>query len=472
MHHKKTKIVATIGPASNSKEKLAELSDAGLNVIRLNFSHGEHETHETIATRWRKVLEETGRNGAVMQDLCGPKIRTGEFVDESVTLDDGQTFTLTTREIEGTNERATISYKQLPQEVEKDDRILIDDGKCLLRVSDTTDTEVVCEVIKGGTIVGRRGVNVPDSDLSTPSLTEKDKVDAKFGVELGVDFVALSFVRDADDVRELRQLLDLHGSDAHIISKIETPQAVEDIDAIIEASDGIMVARGDLAVEISPENVPLIQKEIIAKCNTVGKPVITATQMLESMIETPVPTRAEVSDVANAILDGTDAIMLSGETAVGDYPVETVKIMSEVAKRIETSRTSRPERKISEENGKSIVDAVTSSVIQTAYDVNAEVIVALTDSGFSARMVARYKPKPTVLAFSQHAQTVRRLALSYGVWAYQRPPADDLDTLLEEIHDVVLSKRLASKGDKIVVTAGLPFSADEQETNMLLVEEL
>ena len=332
---KKTKIVCTIGPATESEDILEKLLNAGMDVMRLNFSHGDFEEHGNRINNLRKVIKKTGKIVGILQDLAGPKIRIGNFINEKIVLKEGNTFTLTIDDIEGDEERVHINYKHLPEEVKEGHIIYLHDGKKKLQVIEVNGNDVVCKILVGGEIKGKRGVNLPDSDISISCITEKDKKDLEFGIEQDVDFIALSFVRKPEDIDELRTILNNANSKAKIIAKIETPQAVKNIDEIIERADGIMVARGDLAIEIPAEKVPFVQKEIIRKCNNAGKPVITATQMLESMIHSHVPTRAEVSDVANAILDGTDAIMLSEETTLGGDPVEAVAVMARVAKEIE-----------------------------------------------------------------------------------------------------------------------------------------
>ena len=332
---KKTKIVCTIGPASESPEKLTELTNAGMNVMRLNFSHGSFEEHQKRVDAIRLIMPKIKKPVAILQDLCGPKIRIGSFKNGFIMLHAGDIFTLTTENIEGDKEKVFVNYRELPKEMKVGGKIMLHDGTKQLEVVEVKGNEIVTKVIVGGRLANHKGVNVPGANLSIHSLTEKDKRDLEFGIKNKVDFVALSFVRQAADIRGLREILVKAGSSAQIIAKIETPEALADIDRIIEASDGVMIARGDLAIEIPAEDVPFFQKQIITKCHNQGKPAITATQMLLSMVTSPVPTRAEISDVANAIYDGTDAIMLSEETSLGEYPVEAVKIMSRVANRIE-----------------------------------------------------------------------------------------------------------------------------------------
>jgi pyruvate kinase len=469
---KKTKIVATIGPATESEKTLTEMLKAGLNVMRLNFSHGDFAEHQARIVNFRNAMKKTGLPGAVLQDLGGPKIRIGNFKTESVTLVPGKTFTLTTDSIEGDETRVSINYPMLPKEVQKGHIIFLHDGKKKLEVVDIKGNDVVCKIIIGGDIKGRRGVNLPDSDLSVKSLTEKDMKDLEFGIKNKVDFIALSFVRRPSDITELREILKKRKLDAGIIAKIETPQAVANIDEIIELSDGLMVARGDLAIEVPFEKVPMIQKSLIEKCNAAGKPIITATQMLESMIKSPVATRAEVSDVANAILDGTDAIMLSEETTLGDYPVEAVKVMAKIAREIEKDY---PERLVmhSPGNGDSEVsDAITSSVVETAHNVGAKVIVALTESGFTARMVSRHRPEPLILTLSPNERVSQKLALSFGCIPMTITRYKTLTDVFKIVRTYCLKQELVKKGDKVVIAAGAPFDTKGVQTNMLLVEKI
>ncbi|MCR4323313.1 MAG: pyruvate kinase, partial [Candidatus Azambacteria bacterium] len=384
----------------------------------------------------------------------------------------GETFTLTTDHIEGDEKRVSIQYKNFPKEVKNGHIIYIHDGRRKLEVVKIKGNDVICKVIVGGNIKGRRGVNLPDSELSIGSLTKKDMHDLEFGLKYDVDFIALSFVRRAEDVVKLREILKKRGSQARIIAKIETPQAIQNIDEIISKADGVMVARGDLAIEVPAERVPLIQKMIIEKCNNLGKPVITATQMLESMIKNPVPTRAEVSDVANAILDGTDAIMLSEETALGDYPVEAVRMMSKIAHEIEKKY---PERMImrSGDNGASdITDSITGSVVKAAYDVGAKVIVALTDSGFTARMISRYKPGPVILALSPNEKTYNQLHLSFGCLPARIKRYKTLQEASMLVRQCCLKEKIASPGDRIVIACGAPYNKKGGATNMILVETI
>lgn len=467
---KKTKIVCTIGPATETEEKLSELVNAGMNVMRLNFSHGDFAEHQKRVESLRNVMKKTGRVVAILQDLGGPKIRTGEFKNGSVTLKTGQKFTFTTRDIEGDESIVHVNYPLLPKEVKKGGYILVHDGRLKMQVTDIQGDEVITEVVVGGTIKGRRGVNLPGAYLSISSITEKDRADVEFGIKNGVDFIALSFVRRAADIKELREILDKAGSKAQIVSKIETPEALENIEEIIGLSDAIMVARGDLAIEIPAEDVPVTQKLLIRKCNEVGKPVITATQMLESMIKNPVPTRAEVSDIANAIIDGTDAIMLSEETTLGDFPIEAVKVMARIANRIEQEVYTRDTiAEYAESHG--VTDVVSQSAVRAAHNVGAKLIIALTRSGSTARMLARYRPAERILALTDKPENAHKLALSFGCYPLVVPTLQNVDEILEHVRKITFDFDLVKKGDKVVIVAGMPFG-EASATNCILVETL
>lgn len=467
---KKTKIVCTIGPATESKEKLEELVDSGMNVMRLNFSHGNAEEHQKRVDNLRHVMGKTGMTVAILQDLGGPKIRIGTFKDKIVTLVPGETFTLTTDKCEGTKERVYVNYEALPKEVKPGNAIMLQDGTKKLEVVEVKGNDIITKVIVGGNISDHRGVNVPGASLSIASLTPKDKEDLNFGIKNNVDFIALSFVRRASDVRELREILNKAGSKAQIISKIETPEALNEIDAILSESDGLMIARGDLAIEIPAEDVPLTQKLLIRKCNEAGKPVITATQMLESMIKSPVPTRAEVSDIANAIIDGTDAIMLSEETTLGNYPVEAVKIMTRVSVKIEEEVYTRDT--IAEyEASHGVTDVVSQSAVRTAHNVGAKFIVALTRSGTTAKMIARYRPAERIVALTDKEENAAKLMLTFGCYPMIVHTFKTVPEIMDIVRETALDKKLAKKGDKVVVVAGMPFG-EAAATNFILVETL
>ncbi len=471
---KKTKIVATIGPVTTSVERLSSLLKAGMNIVRLNFSHGDFKEHQEKVDNFKKAIKSTGITGAIMQDLSGPKIRLGEFYQERVNLKAGDTITITTEKIVGDEKHVSINYPLFAKEVKIGDKIMVDDGKKKFEVMSVKGNEVLCKILVGGDTKGRRGVNLPDSDISVNSLTDKDKKDIEFGIKNKVDFFAFSFVRKPEDVIELRDILNKRKSKALIIAKIETPQAVKNIDAILDLCDGLMVARGDLAIEVPAEKVPMIQKMLIKKCNDAGKIVITATQMLESMIKSPVPTRAEVSDIANAILDGTDAVMLSEETTLGDYPVEAVKVMTKVALDIEHNF---PERKIVHEGCRGeidVTDSITGSVVKTAHDVGAKVIVALTKSGFTARMISRHKPTPFIVAVTSEEITSHQLCASFGCLPLKvnnYTTALDIE-VFKAVRNFCIKEKIASKGDKIVITTCSQWEKKGGATNMMMVETL
>lgn len=471
---KKTRIIGTIGPASESPAMLTKLMKAGMNVARLNFSHGDHSWHKATYTTIRKTAEKCGCTVAIMQDLMGPKIRIGDFATEFVTLKKGATFTLRTKKGRGDESGAYITYEDLYKDVEKGDTVLLDDGKVALTVSAINGSDVVCKVKIGGRIRGRRTVNVPGAYLSLSSLTKKDKEDLVLGVKLGVDVVALSFVRTADDVRELKKLLKKHGSQAKIMVKIETPEAVEHILDIAREADAMMVARGDLAVEVPREDVPLIQKDIVRICNALGKPVFVATQMLETMITEANPTRAEVSDIAHAILEGADGVMLSAETSVGAYPVEAVNVMSRVAQKVEGRSENRDITRMPHVcNGRegcdrTIVDAVSESAVRMARSVNAKAIIALTDSGFTARMIARFRPSQEIFAATPNEMTLRQMELSFGCHARRIGSFTYVGQVRSAMEDIVVKEKIAKKGDTIIIAAGIPFGK-VGGTNMVLV---
>lgn len=471
---KKTKIVATIGPATSSEEMLTQLFQEGLNVIRINFSHGDFAEHQMKVDNGRVASEKTGIPVAFLQDLGGPKIRIGDFYKDSITLKEGEIFTLTTEKIVGDEKKVYVNYPLLPKEVKIGGTILLHDGKNKLEITSIKGNEVKCRIIIGGDIKGRRGVNLPGAYLSVSSITEKDRKDLEFGIKNKVDFVALSFVRRPDDIAELRKILNKSKLSAGIIAKIETPEAVENIDKILESADGIMVARGDLSIEVPTEDVPLIQKMIIEKCNRAGKPVITATQMLESMIKSPVPTRAEVSDIANAILDGTDALMLSEETTLGEYPIEAVKVMTKVAKRVEGDYIHKKingEKKNHSENSKDVAGAITSEAVDIAHGISAKFIVGLTKSGFSARMISRHKVPQDIVAMTPDKHTFTKLILSYGILPVLIRKFKTLNEAMVIVRNYFLKSKLARKGDKVVVVAGMPFGK-KGTTNMILVERI
>ncbi len=476
MYRKKTKIVATIGPATQSEEMLTKLLLAGLNIMRLNFSHGDFKEHQTKVDNLKKAIEKTGLPAAIMQDLGGPKIRIGDFSTESINLKVGQKFIITTDQVVGDEHRVSVNYAPLPKEVKKGSFILLHDGKKKLEITDIKGNDVICKVVVGGEMKGRRGINLPGAHLSISSLTDKDKKDLTFGIKNKVDFVAFSFVRRAEDIRELRRLLEKAKSKAKIIAKLEDVEGLENLDEIIDLVDGVMVARGDMAIEIGIENVPMVQKMIINKCNQQGKFVITATHMLESMIKNPVPTRAEVSDIANAIFDGTDAIMLSEETTLGEHPVAAVEVMTKVAEKTENHEMYRhmiaDMQKLKHESiGSRVSDAVTNEAVDIANAVKAKAIIALTNSGFTAKMISRYKPFQPILAFTPNPVTARQLLLSFGVVPVEINKFKSFREVLPLIRSHCIKEKLVKKGDKVVISVGYPFG-QSIDTNMILVETI
>jgi len=467
----KTKIVCTIGPASSSYEKIEKLIQGGMDVARLNFSHGSHEKHHQVIENIRQASLKTNESVAILQDLGGPKIRIGKIEKEPIFLKKGSSFILTNREVPGDEQRVSVTFSSLPLKVKKGDRIFLADGTLELKVKELTPTDIICRIIRGGELTSHKGINIPNISMDIPSLTEKDYQDILFGIENKVDFIGLSFTRNAEDVLRARKFLKENGAeDISLIAKIEKKEAVNNLKEIIETSDGIMIARGDLGVEIPLENVPLVQKDIIKRCNFAGKPVITATQMLMSMVSGPQPTRAEVTDVANAILDGTDAIMLSEETAVGNYPLEAVETMNKIALRVEKAIDYE---KILSERSLSVKptnpDAISHATCQVALDLKAKAIVTFTLSGSTARMVSRYRPPVPIIAASTQDSTVRKLALSWGVYPFKSEELENTDDMIEKSRKVALATRLVKKGDKIIITAGIPFKIPGT-TNLLKVE--
>lgn len=471
---KKTKIVCTIGPASESKDVFRQLVINGLDVARLNFSHGDHEEHGQRINTIKEVRWELNRPIAILLDTKGAEIRTGKFKDGEIELVEGQNFIITTRDVLGDNTISNVSYDGLPEDVGVGDTILIDDGLVGLKVKKiVNDTDIECIVENGGAVSNHKGVNVPNVKLNLPAVTEKDKSDIKFGIEKDVDFIAASFIRKASDVLAIREILE--NSDVHhiqIISKIENQEGLDNIDEIIRVSDGIMIARGDLGVEIPTEEIPLAQKEIIKKCNRAGKPVITATQMLDSMMRNPRPTRAEVTDVANAIFDGTDAIMLSGETAIGKYPVGAVKIMSDIAKRTESAIDYEEllgAKAVEKET--LVTDAISYATCRIAADLGASAILTATSTGFTARMVSKFRPAVTIIAAVTDEHVRRRLSLSWGVYTVLTKRFHSTDDVIVASVNRALEAELINNGDLIVITAGVPVGATGT-TNLIKVHTI
>ncbi len=475
MYTKKTKIVATIGPASEEEKVLERLIKHGVNVVRLNFSHGSFEEHGKRVIRARKISARLNVPVAVLQDLSGPKIRIGDFKEERVMLRAGEEFILTTDECLGDEHRVFVSYAKLPEEVKAGSIIFLDDGKRKLEVKKVSGHNIYCQIIIGGETKGRRGVNVPGAYLSLSSLTEKDKKDLEFGIEQQVDFVALSFVRRPEDVLELRELLKQRGAlDIKIISKIETEEAIHNLDSILAISDGVMVARGDLAIEIPAEQVPFAQKTIIKKCNRLGLPVITATQMLESMIKSPTPTRAEVNDVANAIFDGTDAVMLSEETTLGEYPVEAVEVMARIA--IQTEKHLDHDDFLANicADGhcrRSVTDSFSEAAINIGHTIGVTAVVVLSNSGFTARMISRLKPHKPLIVFTPREKTYNQLALSYACYPLLEKNFSFFSQVIEQSKIMLIENKLVKKNDRIIIVAGLPLG-QSLETNTIVAETI
>jgi pyruvate kinase len=473
---KKTKIVCTMGPNTDNREIMKELALNGMDVARFNFSHGDHAEHRHRLEILESVREELGIPIASLLDTKGPEIRTGKLKDgKKVTLKEGDLYTLTTEEIVGDETRGYINYAGLAEDVKPGDRILIDDGLIELHVREINGTDIVCRIENGGELGEKKGVNVPGVRVKLPALTDKDKEDIRFGVDAGFDFVAASFVRNADAIREIREILDEKGSAMQIIAKIENEEGIENIDSIIEASDGIMVARGDMGVEIPAEKVPHIQKMIIRKCNLACKVVITATQMLDSMIRNPRPTRAEVSDVANAVYEGTDAVMLSGETAMGSYPIEAVRMMSQIAEESEKylDYMFYQRRKVSAENLRNISNTVCYSSVATASDLEAPVIVAPSVSGFTTRMLSKWRPKALIAGLSPSMTAVRQMQLYWGVKPFHAKRAESTDALLFASVELLKEKGIVKEGEIVVATAGVVTRANRHEpvadTNIMRV---
>ncbi len=469
---RKTKIICTLGPASESEEKLRELMLAGMNVARFNFSHGTHEDHKVKYDRVVKVSNELGLPVATLLDTKGPEIRLKDIEGGRTELKPGQQFILTTDEILGSNEKVAITYRNLKNDISVGTTILIDDGLIEMVVEDINETDIICTVINGGPISDHKGVNVPGATLSMPYVSDVDRSDIMFGCDMGFDFLAASFVRCKEDILEVRKIIEDHGSHMKIIAKIENMQGIHNLDEILEVSDGIMVARGDMGVEIPMEEVPVVQKRMIKKAEALGKHVITATQMLESMIKNPRPTRAEATDIANAIYDGTTAIMLSGESAAGLYPVEAVKTMAKIAERTEQDIDYEGRMKRRKEiDNFDITTAISHATCTTATDLKASAIITVTISGFTAGMIARYKPGCPIIACSVSPRVCRQLNLSWGVtpvWIARESTADDL---FEEAVHAAEEAGYIKKGDKVVLTAGVPLGVSGN-TNMIRVVEV
>ncbi len=465
--HKRTKIIATIGPASSSPTIIAKLIHAGMDAARLNFSHGDWDDHTKRVRFIRREAEKAGKQIAIIQDLQGPKLRIGIIKNDVVMLRRAEEISLTTRKVLGTNQIISVTYPQLTKSLKPGDRVLLDDGRLKLEVIRKIAYGLRCKVVNGGLLGSHKGVNLPGASLALPSLSPKDRDDLRFGIARGVDYIALSFVRKAADIEAVRLFLQAHGGDIPIIAKIEKPEAVQNLEEIIEAADGIMVARGDLGVEMSPEQVPLLQKKIIEACNQAEKPVITATQMLESMIENPQPTRAEASDVANAILDGTDCVMLSGETAIGKYPVQAVEVMTRIAIQAETS--VRPRQPNSDLSGTD--ESVAHASCKAAEEQKARAIVTFTQSGSTALLVSKHRPTVDIIAATPFDVVARKISLYWGVTPIILKTRRTTDSMIASVERAMRYRRLVKLRDLIVITAGVPVGV-AGSTNMMKIHRV
>ncbi len=464
---KKTKIIATVGPASNTKEKLWELVEAGVNIFRLNFSHGTHDQHLQVIKYIRELNEEHNCNIAILQDLQGPKIRTDEVENNGVELVEGETITICRDKILGNSQRISTSYQCLTSDVKVGDMILIDDGNIELKVLETGNGEVKAEIIYGGILKSRKGINLPNTQVSEPSLTEKDRKDLVFGLEQNLDWIALSFVRKAEDLLELKEIIKKANSRSKVIAKVEKPEAIQNIDAVIEHSDAVMVARGDLGVEILMEEVPMLQKMIVEKCNRLGKPVIIATQMMESMIKNPRPTRAEANDVANAILDGADVVMLSAETASGDYPVLTVKSMSRICLAVEKQESVYNKRlDFAPADPDEYCDSLISTACSLAAKVGAKAIIGLSQTGYSAFRIASHRPNSDIFVVTSDKELLSQLNLIWGVKGILFNEWSSTDETIDRVRDHLVELGHLQPGDVYVATANMPI-AKKQRANML-----
>lgn len=467
----KTKIIATIGPASNSKTVLDKMISSGINAVRLNFSHGSYEEHADIIKTIRSLSRTMNKSIGIILDLQGPKIRIGKMKDgKPVKLRKNRTLRITIKSIAGTADMVSTIYKKLVDDVNKDDRILLDDGLIELKVLSKTKDTVSCKIINGGTLKEHKGINLPGVDVSAPSLTQKDKRDLNFGIKSGVDYFALSFVRNADDLKQVKSMIMKQGSDIPVIAKIEKPEAVDNIDEILEVADGIMVARGDLGVELEPEKVPTIQKHIIHKAVLANKPVITATQMLETMISNPIPTRAEVSDVANAIYDGTDAIMLSGETSVGKYPVKAVQMMSRIVSEAEGSFLMKYNIQYDKDPENIVVHAVAQSSVNILHEIDAKAIIAFSVSGITSKLISKQRPSKPVYAFTPSTAIYNRLAIIWGITPLYVPRIYDTKRIIDASETLLLKKQIIHHDDLIVIVTGLALKRGS--TNLIKIHRI
>ncbi len=467
----KIKIVCTIGPASRSSDVLRQLILAGMNVARLNFSHGSHSEHAATISKIRRLSAELGRPVAVLQDLTGPKIRIGNIAAGTITLEPRSLFTLSRRQIPGDASGVTLNFPGVYRDVRRGDTLLLSDGAVELQVLRVKEDEIRCRVVVGGQLSSRKGIHFPHRSIKTASLTEKDKTDLAFGLKQGVDYVALSFVREAEDMQKAKRFIEKSGHDVPLVAKIEKHEALANIEEIIPHAAAVMVARGDLGVEISLENVARVQKRLIERCNSAGKPVITATQMLLSMVQSPRPTRAEVTDVANAILDGTDAVMLSEETAIGTYPLEAVKMMALIAAETEPTFPFASWGQKWDREGMPLDEAVASSACSLAESIQAAAIITFTYSGSTARLVAKYRPGRPILAPTPLPETYRRLALVWGVIPLLSGKMTNTDEMIRRVFVSALESKIVKRGQKVVITAGIPLGVPGT-TNLIKAETL
>ncbi len=466
--YNKTKIVATVGPASNNKEMLRALVKEGVDVFRLNFSHGNHEDHLKVINYVREINSEMGTKVALLQDLQGPKIRVNDM-QPGIEIVAGQEIVITTRQVLGNNELVSTSYERLPKDVKVGDMILIDDGKIELKVKEVRDIDVVCTVIYGGPLKPRKGINLPFTKVSAPSLTEKDLADLQFGLKHKVDWVALSFVRKAQDILSLRDIINGAKSTTRIVAKIEKPEALENIDAVIEATDAVMVARGDLGVEIWMEEVPMVQKRLVEKCNKAGKPVIVATQMMESMIENPRPTRAETNDVANAVMDGADALMLSAETAAGKYPIEVIRSMVRTIGSVEKQGDIFFKfRELDPKAPNYFNDSLILTACKLAKDVNAKAIVGMTQLGYSAYKASSHRPNCNIFAFTSNDSIINTMNLVWATQAYHYDKAASTDATIADVEAILKRDGHVKAGDTFIILASMPIQ-ERGRANMIKV---
>lgn len=468
--HSRTKIVATLGPASAKPDVLYSMFNAGLDVCRLNFSHGSQADHQVVLDTIRSLNEKYNYNVGILADLQGPKIRIGMVKDGGIHLVNGARTIITTKKCTGDEERIYITYEAFPKDVKPNEIILLDDGKLQMRVIETNhDDEVVCEVVHGGILTSRKGVNLPNTKVSIPSLTEEDRSNLEFVLANDVEWIGLSFVRNAEDIVELKDIIRQRGKAARVIAKIEKPEAIANIDEIIAESDGIMVARGDLGVEMPMEEVPLLQKMIVQKCRAASKPVIVATQMLESMITTPRPTRAEVNDVANSVLDGADAVMLSGETSVGEFPLIVIETMQKIIQNIEQNNYPfHPEKYLKPKAESFLSDAVCDSACTLSRQTNAVGIVSMTVSGYTAFEISSHRPKAFTYIFTSNRPLLNALSLLWGVQGFFYDRFESTDDTIQDVNDFLKTNKLVQKGDVIINTAAIPMEA-KGKTNMLKV---